>query len=245
VDRLNKMVGASTTTNKTQAGGAPKGPSSQRKTASNGSLSAADQKRQWSQLAEMGIAVPDQLRPDMAMAGDWQAVAQKRTDDTTTALQPTSTGIRKRKLDEDDQEEFDAGLAKTERKIWGKSVRTYPGQHEQALDLDDLLAGTNQFKKDLPESKVKREAVDNATSTGPAEMPAVASPANLDATSQPKTRAEPAKSEPSDDSQSLIKAEPDTSALQPPEIVATAFAAEVTDMPLPLFKKRKPKKSHA
>jgi hypothetical protein len=250
VDRLNKMVGSSTsTTTKAQPVDRPSAAFSQRRTANNGSLSAADQKRQWSQLAEMGIAVPDELRSDMAMAGDWQTVAQKRSDDTTTALESTIIGVRKRKLDEDEQEDVDAGLAKPERKIWGKSVRTYPGQHEQARDLDDLLAGTKQFKKDVPETKAKREPVDDATGTATGEKPTVASPTTHDpakaASPQPKTQSSPAKSEPSDDSPSLIKAEPNTSALHHSEIEDTAAAASaVTDMPLPLFKKRKPKKSH-
>jgi len=68
VERLNRIAGVSSSST------APLGAtqSSRPSTSSSAPLSAADQKRQWAQLAEMGIAIPQSARIDTVMPGDWQ-----------------------------------------------------------------------------------------------------------------------------------------------------------------------------
>lgn len=108
---------------------------------------AADQKRQWAQLAEMGIQVPEQFRSEMAMAGDWSVVSQKPATELSTE-ECLSTGVKKRKY-EGQEEEEEAGET-VARRGWGSTTRRYPGK--DTTDLDDLLSGTIPLKKERPVS---------------------------------------------------------------------------------------------
>ncbi|KAK5054599.1 hypothetical protein LTR84_001490 [Exophiala bonariae] len=115
--------------------------------------SAADQKRQWAQLADMGIKIPQQARSEVAMAGDWSAVSN---DVTTTDHQqrekPLSVGIKKRKL-EGQEEDVTEGGSFTGRG-WGNATKRFPAR--DGTDLDDLLSGPllNVIKKDKQETQV-------------------------------------------------------------------------------------------
>jgi len=103
------------------------------------SLSAADQKRQWAQLAEMGIPIPEQSRAEMAMAGDWQTISRKVEPDTKELLNDKlNVGVRKREHEHDEEIE-EAGEPVT-RKGWGSTIRTYPGQTPVDNSLDALLS---------------------------------------------------------------------------------------------------------
>jgi len=115
-----------------------------------GPPSAADQKRQWAQLAEMGIKVPDEVRAEMAMAGDWQVVSQRTVDDPSAA-EPLSIGVRKRKYEgqeEEEEEKKEAGET-VARRGWGAAMKRYP--REDTSDLDALLAGTMALKREKHE----------------------------------------------------------------------------------------------
>jgi hypothetical protein len=147
VDRLNKITGSGTGTASPQpatVSSTSSGPSV-RKSAS-GPLTADDQKRQWSQLAEMGIQVPDSFRAEMAMAGSWQSLP-KPTQDQPVEEESLSKGIRKRKLDEEEEEaEEQVSFKSRSRTTWGKTTKQYPGQ--STSDLDALLSATLPVKKD-------------------------------------------------------------------------------------------------
>ncbi|KAL3456291.1 hypothetical protein BJX64DRAFT_281467 [Aspergillus heterothallicus] len=111
-------------------------------------VSVEERKKQMAQLAEMGVAIPDAYRGDMALAGDWQTVSEKviRAGDEEEAKQPT-LGVRKRKHDLDEEEEEAKREAeKFVSKGWGSATRRYPGAQEDE-DLDALLASTKEVKK--------------------------------------------------------------------------------------------------
>ena len=127
--------------------------------ANNGPRQAtpAERKAQLAQLAAMGVAVPEDYRREMAMAGDWQTVSERLvyedvkkeedTEDVKPAL-PTgdsskiNIGVRKRKFEGQDEEE-EAG-EKVVRKGWGSTIRAYPGTNQDP-DLDALLNENKPF----------------------------------------------------------------------------------------------------
>jgi hypothetical protein len=123
--------------------------SSSSKTSAMAPASVADRKRQWSQLADMGIKVPEGVRAEMAMAGEWQTVARPHDGDAL-AGPSLSKGVRKRKLEGDDEDEEEKAIAgeTVRRKGWGSATRRYPGG--DAADIDDLLSGALKVKKEEP-----------------------------------------------------------------------------------------------
>ncbi|KAL8699872.1 MAG: hypothetical protein Q9224_001226 [Gallowayella concinna] len=105
----------------------------------------AERKAQLAKLAEMGIAVPEDFRREMAMAGDWQTIAERQVFDRVKEegledfkdFKPDHTlnfGVRKRKFNGQEEEE-DAG-ATIVRKGWGSNIRRYPGS--DSVDQDSL-----------------------------------------------------------------------------------------------------------
>ena len=150
VDRLNGVVSAS----RPQKEGAPW----ERRSAippaiagGNQQATPADRKRQLAQLAEMGVAVPEDFRREMAMAGDWQITSERPVYDNDFAKKEEpedvkpgglNVGIRKRKF-EGQEEEEEAGETVV-RRGWGSTIRAYPGSGGDEDDLDALLHGTKR-----------------------------------------------------------------------------------------------------
>jgi len=114
----------------------------------------AERKQQLSQLAAMGVAVPEDFRREMAMAGDWQTLSERplyeeaKEEEDSKDTKPSNTeikhrglniGVRKRKYEGQDEEE-EAG-ERVVRKGWGSTTRTYGGSSDD-VDLDALLNGT-------------------------------------------------------------------------------------------------------
>lgn len=128
----------------------------------------AERKAQLAQLAAMGVAVPEDFRREMAMAGDWETVSEmpvyedfvKKEEDTKDAKSSVlkdgpsqlNIGIRKRKY-EGQEEEEEAG-EKVMRKGWGSTTKAYPGFNSDA-DLDALLNNTR------PSSSIGADSGDN------------------------------------------------------------------------------------
>ncbi|KAL8818462.1 MAG: hypothetical protein Q9223_002912 [Gallowayella weberi] len=109
----------------------------------------AERKAQLAKLAEMGIAVPEDFRREMAMAGDWQTIAERQVFDRVKeegledfkdfkADTTLNVGVRKRKFDGQEEEE-DSGTTVV-RKGWGSTIRHYPGSVSIGQDsLETLL----------------------------------------------------------------------------------------------------------
>ena len=102
------------------------------------------------QLAEMGVAIPDEYRGDMSLAGDWQTVSTRVIREEGEGEEGGVRGVRKRKMQEVDEEEEEAKreAEKFVSKPWGSRTRVYPGAAGgDDTDLDALLESTKDIKK--------------------------------------------------------------------------------------------------
>lgn len=99
------------------------------------------------QLAEMGVAIPQEFRADMALAGEWQTLSETKIE-TAEELEGAakSIGVRKRKH-EGDEEGDEHVPEQLVSKGWGSRMKTYPGAQDDDEDLDALLASTKNLKK--------------------------------------------------------------------------------------------------
>ncbi|KAJ5596714.1 hypothetical protein N7450_003172 [Penicillium hetheringtonii] len=151
VERLRQAVGGGSSTFKNAPAASTPTAAPAPKT-SEKSVSLEDRKKQMAQLAEMGVAIPQEYRADMSLAGEWQTLSETKvaTDDQEGAAK--SVGVRKRKHEGDEYEEGEGiegdAPGKTTSQGWGSKLRTYPGQQdEEDDDLDALLSSSKEFKK--------------------------------------------------------------------------------------------------
>ncbi len=161
VERLNGVVSGSGSRppDGFRSGGVASGPPQQ--------VVQAQRQQQLEQLADMGVSIPDQLRSNVAMAGEWAVTSTRvvrESDDEEKAPMPTeatkATGMRKRELEktEEEQEEDDAlnGLFKKPRR-WGRDSKAMP---EDDAELNALLSGSlvAATKKEAEEgARIKQE----------------------------------------------------------------------------------------
>ena len=153
VDRLNGVVSAS--------GSKREGAPSERRPAippasvnGNQQVTPADRKRQLTQLAEMGVAIPEDFRREMAMVGDWQTTSEKliyeddfvKKEEAGDVKPGLNVGVRKRKF-EGQEEEEEAGETVV-RRGWGSTIRVYPGPGGDENDLSTLLKSTKRVIRD-------------------------------------------------------------------------------------------------
>jgi hypothetical protein len=109
----------------------------------------SQRKQQLAQLAEMGVAIPDEFRPDMAMAGEWQVTSERIVEaDGQKKLEATALGVRKRVPDEEEAEEIEA-----KKRRWGSTYRSHPVEEDDG-DLDALLSNVKQKGK-APSVKIE------------------------------------------------------------------------------------------
>ncbi|KLJ08448.1 hypothetical protein EMPG_16134 [Blastomyces silverae] len=118
------------------------------------SVNAEQRKRQLAQLVEMGVAIPEEFRGDMALAGDWNVVEETTTGSKDPAeadsLAGLNVGVRKRKFE--GQEEEEAAGEIVMRKGWGSTTREFPGK-EKEEDLDALLERTTELRRKKRETE--------------------------------------------------------------------------------------------
>lgn len=228
IERLNGVV-SGTSSSWPYGGQQGSGGGAASSSSSSAAPTQAQRKTQREQLAELGVAMPDDFRPEMAMAGEWTVTSTRVVDDAPKREsaeeekpETRATGVRKRETTEDDKEEEDAvqGLFKKPRR-WGRDSRAMP-QDEDA-DLDALLSGSIMAKPAAEEALSKEEPLKD----------------------------EDVKDEPTKPEDGAVKEEPDT---EPSGFTATlktetidskpvkAEAPEEEPGPAPvLFKKRKAK----
>lgn len=113
------------------------------------------------QLADMGVTIPEEYRRDMALAGEWQTVSERKitpAEDEDPESSRLNVGIRKRKHEGDEDEEEAKGFDTNMRKGWGSATRHYPTAAMEDDDLDALLAKTKDIqRKDHVHSETKVE----------------------------------------------------------------------------------------
>ncbi|KAF5972931.1 formin binding protein [Fusarium coicis] len=138
VERLNGVVGASSSAAGPSSRPAPR---TQQSAPTEASL-----KKQREQLAAMGVAMPSDFRPEMAMPGEWtvtntRIIDAKTEEDEEAKVEARANGVRKREATEDEKEEENAvrGLFKKPRR-WGRDSKAMPQQEDQ--ELDALLSGS-------------------------------------------------------------------------------------------------------
>ncbi|KAL7953849.1 hypothetical protein V8C34DRAFT_40463 [Trichoderma compactum] len=180
-------------------------------------------KSQREQLAALGVAIPTDFRPEMAIPGEWTVtkttvIEEKSEADAETKTEAKATGVRKREETEEQKEEEEAmrGLFKKPRR-WGHDSKTMPDDEDE--DLDALLSTTMPLKTEATENKsaVKREEDAQDGESSEARIP---KEENVSIKTDPDT------SEPS------IKREP---------VVKAEEAEQSSGITPVVFKKRKPK----
>lgn len=142
VARLNGLVPAAstgTTSVATGTGGPP--PTYEKRPEKKATVE--DRKRQWEQLAAMGVALPDEARTDLALAGDWKTVSHEVVgevaEDGEFKVRTLNKGVHKRKVDEVEEEREAAGEVITKKKGWGHTYKTFPGSKGGEDDVESLL----------------------------------------------------------------------------------------------------------
>ncbi|KAF1915052.1 hypothetical protein BDU57DRAFT_539436 [Ampelomyces quisqualis] len=149
VARLNGLVPSSSTATPSVATGSGASTFDKRP---QQKATLEDRKKQWEQLAAMGIALPDQARGDLAIAGDWKTVSEEVigqvNENGEFSASTLNKGVHKRKLDEEEEEEQrQAGELITKRKGWGHTYKSFPGSKGGEDDIESLL----MVKKPQPE----------------------------------------------------------------------------------------------
>ncbi|KAG9387267.1 NemA NADH flavin oxidoreductase [Pyrenophora tritici-repentis] len=137
VARLNGLVpSASTPSVATGVGGKPTFEKRVEKKAT-----VDDRKRQWDELAAMGVALPAAARGDLAMAGEWKTVSEQVIGEVTEDGEFKVTALNKGK------------------KGWGHSYKSFPGSKGGDDDIESLLGKTKtEVKKEESKDEVKVEA---------------------------------------------------------------------------------------
>ena len=165
VARLNSLVSGEKKPAGTGADGAsksgppPAGPAPVQRTA------AQQRKAHAEQLAAMGVKLPEELQREVSGLGGWQTVSEKvvepsadtgslagilkREEEEESKKGVLSKGVHKRKAEDEEGEGGEEVGRK--RKVWGSSLKSYPGQEgdgeEDGEDLDALLSGVGGKKE--------------------------------------------------------------------------------------------------
>lgn len=235
VERLNGVVSSSASSSSRKLVGAGK---KQDVGGGDGKISQADRQRQLEQLAELGVAIPDELRGDMAMVGEWSVTSTRVIDDDggggdekkdnnggeggDEVLEGRAVGIKRaREMTEEEKEREEAlnGLfSQNKRRKWGVGSKVMPEGEDE--DLDALLSGGLVVvkKKEGEEKEVKEEEGGEPKEDGQETAPLSSVPDVNQAAS------------------SEVKQE-----LGEEKALSAVPAQEGSDAPAVMFKKRKPK----
>lgn len=183
-------------------------------------------KQQASQLAELGISIPDEFRGEMAMPGEWQVTSQRLVapeGEGEKKPEAIGFGVRKRVAEDEDEETVQAKKSK-----WGSAYRKHPEADTENDDLDLLLSRVTAPKAEPGALETKREP-DGDTAASP----------KLEVVDSSLVKVEP-------DETPGIKAKPQSDGPSLPADSATVASADVKQeegeaVGGVVFKKRKPK----
>lgn len=171
----------------------------------------------------MGVAIPEEFRGDMALAGEWKTVSERVIEEEKPKISSSAAaavGVRKRKLENGEEEEH--APVRFVSKGWGSAVRQYPGSQGDE-DLDALLESTKEIKKVKP-------SVPNAVDTTTKDV--VDTPVKTEGDSTaPET----------DETSRVKKEEEEPSDVATSSVPAVKAESEEAAAPGVVFKKRRPK----
>lgn len=184
-----------------------------------------ERKKRLEELAGLGVALPTEVRGDMAMPGEWTVTATKVIEEKgeEEEVRAKAVGVRKREVSEAEREEEEAvrGLFKR-RKGWGREARGMPP--EKDAELEELLSGGIGVKSE----GVKSEEVGSGDVKVEEEVEKVEVKTE-EGVKEEDEAAEPAVKKEEDDEPGLAGAD------------AAAKEAAESAPPAPVFKKRKAK----
>ncbi|POS83160.1 hypothetical protein EPUL_004816, partial [Erysiphe pulchra] len=118
-------------------------------------VSESQRKQNLAQLAEMGISIPSELRPDMAMPGEWEVISEHVIDPNKVEenQKKTLSGSQKRAADvgqEEDEMEKEF-VSKKKKSHWRLA------EEDNDKELNALLTTATQFKKQDIKSEITTE----------------------------------------------------------------------------------------
>lgn len=159
VERLNGVVSGS------KSATSFKPPTSANVSGSSQTLTKEEQQRQLEQLAGLGVNIPTELRPELALPGEWTVTSTRvlkdpeQGEDNRDSANPSAraAGVRKRDREKTEEEQEEEDALKTlfkKPKRWGRETKSMPTDGDD--ELDQLLSGTLvKSKKEEEEGKVK------------------------------------------------------------------------------------------
>lgn len=126
---------------------------------------AAQRKAHAEQLAALGVALPEELKKEVTGVGGWSTVSEtvieapksmaeiKQEEELKAQQGVLNKGVHKRKAEDDGEEGGEEVVQK--RKLWGSSLKSYPGaggdDEGGEEDLDALLSGVGTKKEGAQE----------------------------------------------------------------------------------------------
>lgn len=116
------------------------------------------------QLAAMGVAIPEEYRTDVAMAGDWQTVSRKSAAKEVKSegknVMLTSAEKKRKMKDREEQEDEQEEEVLANRRGWGRALKKFPTDRMGGTqDLDSLLGGPIMLKKEEVDSEKHNDEV--------------------------------------------------------------------------------------
>ncbi|KAL7271748.1 hypothetical protein RUND412_005476 [Rhizina undulata] len=127
-------------------------------------LSESERKRQLKELEDLGVALPEEYRGEVAMAGEWKSVEveqePKKELTEKEKLQVELVKAQKRKWEEEEEQRKWNALDEDEKAIRGFQIatKTYPGM-DQGLDHGAFIFKGKGKAKDEGVDAVKKEQV--------------------------------------------------------------------------------------
>ncbi|KAK4214162.1 hypothetical protein QBC37DRAFT_284476 [Rhypophila decipiens] len=151
VERLNGVVSGAGGASSAGSSSAPGigsrfgGAKTQTTTQTQTKVTEEERQRQLEQLAELGVAIPDELRGSMAMAGEWTVTSTRVVEDRDEENESDKRAVgvkRKQEMTEEQRETEEAlnGLFKAKKpRRWGVDSKVAGVEEDKELEM--LLSG--------------------------------------------------------------------------------------------------------
>jgi hypothetical protein len=130
-----------------------------------------ERQRQLEQLAELGVNIPTQMRPELALAGEWNVVSTRVVKDRSEEdVKEKAVGVKRERVQTEQEKEEEDALRRLFKKPkkWGRDSRVAP---EIDGELEELLAGP--LVRPKKEVDVKEEDTGVKKEEGDEEVPAL------------------------------------------------------------------------
>ncbi|KLU86065.1 U1 zinc finger domain-containing protein [Magnaporthiopsis poae ATCC 64411] len=176
IERLNGVIGggsgpSSSSTNALDTGASaaskptpPPPQQQQQKGAAEAGLTKEQRQAQLEQLAAMGVSIPEELRADMAMAGDWTVTKMRVLDGGDGAKKKADAGagagtlgVRGKRDHDRTKDEEEAGAEEAAEGLFKRPRRWGRGGPGEDAELEALLGGDVAVKKEEDEEEGARD----------------------------------------------------------------------------------------